>query len=93
MTSDSTTARRLQTWEAHRARGKAHFVLVRGVLQWGVVTGILWAAAMAAMLDKDFFSLLPIALVLFPLGGILWGAAVWSLMERKRRKHAGAPRP
>lgn len=92
MNSDERMRARLERWEAHRARGKTHFVLVRGMLQWGIASAFLWAAGMAWLQGKDFATLLTVALVIFPIGGILWGVAVWNLMERKRQKHAGSPR-
>lgn len=83
--------RRLEAWEPIARRGKRRFVIVNGMLGWGLSTGVLWAITMTA-LDPErssFLVRLGLALVLFPLGGIAWGAATWSLTERFRRKHGG----
>lgn len=74
-------------------KGMKHYVLKYGVLYWGVSTALLFSVAftivMNMLLDVEvsFFLVLPGALVLFPLGGILWGLRMWSFMEDTYREY------
>lgn len=64
--------------------GRNRFVLLFGVLGWGVPTAILFVLIQCYQngWDNFLFQLIP-ALVLFPLGGIAWGHVMWKLLERK----------
>lgn len=62
-------------WSKIRSKGKARYVLLYGVLLWGGLTGILMS-----------FVITPIALVLFPLGGIVFGMWTWSIGEKRYRE-------
>jgi hypothetical protein len=79
----------LRTWEATRARGKWNFILGKGVLTWGgsmfVVMGVILPALSHSPTAFTPRGLLINAL-LWPIGGFLWGAIVWWLLERKYRK-------
>ncbi len=78
---------KLEKWEKLRAKGKWNYILIYGVLGWGVGTGILFSLGFPlvteAMGDKAPF--LPVfagSIVLFPLGGIAWGYGMWILAEK-----------
>ncbi len=74
-------------WEAAKAEGPLRYVLVRGVLAWGVPTG-------AFVLSCEYFlfhqNLLTHELLLkgfvFLMGGIFYGAFDWKPAERRYRK-------
>lgn len=69
--------------------GRSKFVLLFGVLGWGVPTAIMFALIQAYRDGWDgFLPTLIIALILFPLGGILWGRMMWWMMQRKCEKTA-----
>lgn len=73
-----------RTWEAVRQKGILHFVIVRGVLGWGVWVALTSAlTAWALTPHVQFGLLLKRSLVIFPIGGILWGLSVWFFTERK----------
>jgi|1186.fasta_scaffold139987_2 hypothetical protein len=64
--------------------GRSKFVLLFGVLLWGLPTAILFALTRGYLDGWDsFLPQLIIALILFPLGGILWGRIMWKLLVRK----------
>ena len=73
-------------WIDLRKSGRRQFVLRYGVLGWGIPTAIMFSGL---ELHHEgwcsFFVNLPIALVLFPLAGILWGRIMWWYMERMHR--------
>jgi hypothetical protein len=56
---------------------RRRFVFRRGVLGWGVTTAFLWAAFSALLLGSPFWRSLAIALVVFPIGGLFFGRALW----------------
>jgi hypothetical protein len=62
---------------------RSQYVLRFGVLAWGIPTAILFALIQSYRLGSDgfLFQLIP-ALIIFPLGGILFGRLMWWLMER-----------
>jgi hypothetical protein len=64
--------------------GRSKFVLIYGVLLWGIPTAILFALARAYSDGWDTLPLqLAIALILFPLGGILYGRILWKILVRR----------
>ncbi|MFN8710231.1 MAG: hypothetical protein ACK526_10855 [Planctomyces sp.] len=66
-----------------RGLARSQFVKRYGVLGWGVSTAVIWAVLMAAIESSaSLLVLLPIALVLFPIGGYFFGQALWSVHER-----------
>lgn len=65
-------------------RGRSHFVWRYGVLGWGLSTAIAWAVFMELWQSGlEHFSAarlaiyLAVALLLFPVGGYLWGRCMW----------------
>jgi hypothetical protein len=72
-------------WEKMRKKGFLRFVLVNGVLYWGVLTGLFFAIAMSAIDSQrdPFLRTLCLSLVAFPIGGVFWGLFVWFWTERK----------
>jgi hypothetical protein len=78
------TAAEAAKWEKVRGRGKKRYVLVTGVLLWGVVTGIVWSIVMSAVQGWDRLPLyLILALILFPIGGIFFGLQMWKILESR----------
>lgn len=73
---------RLAQWAITRQKGKRNFILLHGVLGWGLVTALLYSLMMWWLMDASLKQLLPLTLVLFPLGGVFWGWAVWTASER-----------
>ncbi len=53
------------------------FVLLVGVLGWGVSTAVIVQLIQAVMGDKSFFDGLMLSLIIFPIAGILFGYSMW----------------
>lgn len=79
---------RFSKWKEIRKRGFYRFILVRGVLGWGLGAALLYSILMWLVSDQDIHRLLLLALVLFPPGGLVWGAIMWWFIERKYRQQA-----
>ncbi len=73
-----------EKWKVNRLKGKRHFIFKHGVLNWGLSTAILWIIVMHFAQPIEPMWVRPlIALVLFPLGGMLFGHFVWCSSEAK----------
>jgi hypothetical protein len=63
------------------------FVVLIGVLYWGVTAAILFSIAMHfAESNGAFLPLLARSLVTFSIFGIIWGVTVWFWTEHQYRK-------
>jgi hypothetical protein len=79
-----------ERWAKTRKLGRKQFVLRFGVLAWGVPTGILFALRETQDFGWSTFPLqLLLAMMIFPLAGVVWGRAMWWLMERLHGRQAG----
>jgi hypothetical protein len=69
------------------ALGKTRYVVRYGVLGWGLGTAALFTAW--TCFSKESIRTVDVVLpvVLFPLGGIVWGSFMWAAMKKK---HADA---
>ena len=75
---------RLASWGETRRKGRRHFIVMRGALGWGVSTALTWTLVMW-LIAPEFNVLpnLPLALVMFPLGGLVWGWIIWESTEKE----------
>jgi hypothetical protein len=72
--------------------GRKRFVLYFGVLGWGVPTAILYTLLRTYEEGWDGFLVrLIVAAVLFPIGGIAFGHAMWKWNERRHAKALATP--
>jgi hypothetical protein len=78
-----------EKWAKLSELGRSQYVVRYGVLGWGVPTGILFSLIQGYRFGWDgfLFQLIP-ALIIFPLGGILFGRIMWRLLEKKNAKAA-----
>jgi hypothetical protein len=74
-------------WAATRAKGRTRYILLYGVLLWGLFTGILWSIVMSAVQGWERLPLyLMLALIGFPIGGYFFGAWTWKRAEQVYQK-------
>ncbi|MBB5358678.1 hypothetical protein HDE76_001894 [Rhodanobacter sp. ANJX3] len=74
----------MRRWEKARAGGMTRFVLLRGVLSYGLTMFVL----MTFIVQRDDLSarFIAISALLWSVGGAVFGALTWFLMERIYRK-------
>ncbi len=88
------TERQAEKWAATRAKGRSRYILLFGVLGWGLTMVVLWTALMVADLGWSSLPvLLPVAAIAFPCGGYLWGATMWYFAERAYSKRPASGQP
>ena len=78
----------LARWARIRRKGPLRYILLRGVLGWGLATALVYSLVMWAVTGANLRILLPLAMVIFPIGGVLWGAAMWWFLERRYQREA-----
>ena len=71
------------------ARGKAHFIVMHGVLVWGLVTAVLFISWNLYTKKSLSTSEIVWPFIAFPLGGVLYGAMMWSIMKNRYDKSVG----
>jgi|TARA_B110000211_G_C13811680_1_gene435191 hypothetical protein len=65
---------------------KFRFILLRGVLGWGIPTAIIFQLIMHLTGDRNFFDGLISSLIIFPISGIFFGYFLWKAKSRKLLK-------
>lgn len=78
-----TKADRLEIWGVHRRRGKLGFIIMEGLVEWGISTGAFWLLAMV-LWDPAFGvrEHAPLAFVVFGVGGAALGLLTWNQNEK-----------
>ena len=79
--SVATPAQRLQRWEKIKQAGLWRFVLLRGVIGWGLTCGIIGVVFEHVSRKEEAFPWYYI-LGLFLAGGFVWGLAMWFVTMR-----------
>jgi hypothetical protein len=67
-------------------KGKWHFILWHGVIGWGIPTAVLFKLIMHFTGETSFIDGLLTTLIIFPIGGIFFGAIIWVIMNRQYQK-------
>jgi hypothetical protein len=69
-------------WEMTRAKGLKNFVLMNGVLGWGIPLGIF--VALMHVLEngwQKFGSDLMLSIAIYAVAGVFFGLATWAIAE------------
>jgi hypothetical protein len=62
---------------------KTHFIFFNGVIGWGIPSALIWSLLMWACSANFNVALgLPVALILFPLGGLAVGWIAWHRSQK-----------
>ena len=84
--SDAKQEAALARWQKIREQGPLRFILLRGMLGWGLTTAVLWCGLMRVFTEREFVPLLIAALIGFPVCGMVWGGAMWFFAEKRRER-------
>ena len=83
----------LEKWERTRSKGKTRFMWVIGFLGWGFATAVCWLVVMHFIRPlqphEQMWVRAIIALVLFPLAGLIWAQYVWKKSEKMYAELSG----
>lgn len=82
-----TKEERLNRWGETRKRGMRRFILVNGVVIYGLFTATFFTLA-KWMTSPEFnpYVVIPIAFILFPLSGLGVGWALWRGAEKSYKE-------
>ena len=76
----------LEAWRRDRAKGMLNYILIKGVLSYGLAMFI----AMTLMRYKEMtLPLIGIYAIVWAIGGLLFGLLMWFVQERQYRKAVG----
>lgn len=87
MAQPQPTQEQLDKWVATRDKGPVRFILIYGVLGWGLTTALLFSVISSFIGPRTFSEILGLAMIIFPLGGVAWGWMMWWLSERNWRRY------
>ncbi len=77
----------MDRWEKTRTIGKLRFILVYGVVIWGLITAALYSVITYFWQHPEpWYSVFITSFIVFPVMGIVWGLLVWHFSEKKYLK-------
>ena len=92
MTSRPANPEELERLRRLRDGGHLRYVLLHGVVGWGVCTAVLFSLIMSLWEKEPFLKVLSGAVVAFGAGGILFGETMWrAICRRCDRLERGPP--
>ena len=81
---------RMEAWRRTREKGLARFVLVYGLMAWGMPMFVLMAF-ITEPFSKGLTSTPAIAhYIIWPVAGLLFGMALWGYCEARYRREMAA---
>ena len=64
-------------------KGKGHYILVYGVLMWGVISATLFLLAQYWLGESLTVPLVLISFIVFPAIGVLWSYWMWLSLKKR----------
>lgn len=74
-----------QKLEGLLAKGKWRYIVLHGVLGWGIITALLYSTLMFWINSTTSLQSIAINLLLFPVTGFFWGLFSWRIINRRRQ--------
>lgn len=69
------------------AKGRLHYMVFHGGLLWGTITAMVSALLMGFFNSwENFWTTLLISLIIYPIVGLVWGAFMFSAIERYHKR-------
>jgi hypothetical protein len=80
----------LEQWARTRAKGRARFIWMNGVLGWGLTLAVIIPLVLSLIQGwQPVVRALPFGFIVFPIGGYVWGVRMWQLSERRYAETVG----
>ena len=76
----------LNKLEKTLSKGKWYYIIVHGAIGWGISTGVLFSLLQSFTHETSFIDAIELSLILFPIGGICWGASMWFYFNKQYNK-------
>jgi len=67
-------------------KGKWQYVLLHGVVGWGISTAIVVTLIQQYLSDKPFMEQIWLALIIYPIAGIAFGLFMWNSINNQYTK-------
>ena len=67
-------------------KGKWHFVIVYGVLGWGISTALLFTLIKTYISSTPFIEQISTSLVVYPAFGLVFGLVMWMKVNNQHNK-------
>jgi hypothetical protein len=81
---NSEMPKELKKWEVTREKGKARFILVTGVLAWGLPMFLVMTFLFGRRPDgARSLGMILVSAIIWAFGGALFGWVTWTLSEKK----------
>ena len=78
----------IQRWEETRKKGKLNYVLINGLLAWGLPMFVVMTFFVMRKRGEPLRAdLVAISAVLWTLGGLVFGLTIWTVSEKKYQKY------
>lgn len=91
---NAETPKEFQRWEVTRRKGKLNFILIRGVLAYGLPMFLLMTLFANRDPEKPLAPvLIIISAAVWAVGGAVFGWAMWALTERRYKKYLATRTP
>jgi hypothetical protein len=79
----------LKKWEMTRQKGKTKFILLNGIVAWGIPMFVIMTFVVNRQRVRTA-GLLLLSAVIWALGGVCFGFAIWTISERKYQRYIAA---
>ena len=70
-------------WERVRAKGKLRFLIVQGLLCWGLPMAVVMTVYLHFFKSQPLDLTLKFVAPVFFIGGLLWASVLWFFLDRK----------
>ena len=85
MTTEERIRKQVEALSRTVAKGRRHYVLIHGVLFWGLTMALIHNIAMATTLGWHV-SRIVVSFLIYPLGGLFWASMMWRHLNRRLAK-------
>lgn len=82
------SAKFCRRWQKHRRHGVVRFVVVWGLLAWGMTMLLMMDIIMPYILSQEVTFPSFTNIVIYGFAGLLWGFFMWHMMESRFAKEA-----